>query len=157
MVVALLAVGGGAFAADPIYLDQMMEMSLPTLQQQFPRLRTEGCYQIGTGRFLMIEINKKDRKPSRVTISSIASCRRPDEGPDLDIRERSGVGLGDSTRDILEKLGRPDASAPPEADLKKLGETEYFYICRTTEGCSRHTSVFMREGIVSAIATWYSD
>ncbi|MEO8380527.1 MAG: hypothetical protein ABI779_12750 [Acidobacteriota bacterium] len=157
IIVALLSVGSTALAADPIYLDQMMEMPLVTLQQQFPRLRGEGCYQIGPDRFLQIEIAKKDRKPSRIVIASAPPCRKADEGPALDVRERIGVELGDSTRDILEKMGRPDASAPPDAAFKKLGETEYFYICRITPGCSRHTSVFMRDGIVSAISTWYSD
>lgn len=156
-VVALFAIISSAFAADPIYLDQLMEMPLSTLQQQFPRLRNEGCYQIGPERFLMIDINRKDRKPSRVVIASAAPCRRPEEGPVLDVRERTGVNLGDTTRDILDKLGRPDASAPPDAALKRLGETEYFYLCRVSDGCARHTSVFMRAGIVSAIAAWYSE
>jgi hypothetical protein len=157
VIVALLAVGSGAFAADPIYLDQLMEMPLATLQQQFPRLRTEGCYQIAADRFLVIDIDKKDRKPSRVLIASATPCRRAEEGPLLDVRERAGIDLGESTRDVLAKMGRPDASAPPDGNFKKLGETEYFYICRVSEGCARHTSVFMREGFVSAIATWYSE
>ena len=65
--------------------------------------------------------------------------------------------LGDSTVDIVEKMGRPDASAAPETALKTLGDTEYFYVCRVSEGCARHTSVFIRDGLVSAIAEWYSE
>jgi hypothetical protein len=54
-------------------------------------------------------------------------------------------------------MGRPDASAPPEVQLKKLGDTEYFFICRVSAGCARHTSVFLRDGLVTAIAEWYSE
>ena len=157
-IMALLVVSaGGVAAADPIYIDQLMEMPLTTLQQQFPKLRNEGCYHIAPDRYLWIQMEKKDRKPWRVAITSIAPCKRPEEGPLLDVRERQGVELGVRTREVLEKMGRPDASAPPEADFKKLGETEYVYMCRVSEGCARHTSIFMRDGYVTAISNWYSE
>jgi hypothetical protein len=41
--------------------------------------------------------------------------------------------------------------------MRKLGETEYFYICRVSEGCARHTSVLIRDGVVTAISEWYSE
>ena len=156
-VMALFLVAASSAAADPIYLDQLMEMPLATLQQHFPTLRNEGCYQIAADRFLLIGMDKKDQKPWRVALSSTAPCKRPQKGPAMDVRERTGVDLGTKTREVLDKLGRPDASAPPEPAFKRLGETEYFYICRVTEGCARHTSVFMRDGIVTGIASWYSD
>lgn len=140
-----------------LYLDQLMEMPLASLQQQFPKLRKEGCYQIAADRFLWIDMDKRDRKPWRVAISSSLPCKRAENGPALDVRERAGIDLGESTVKIVEKMGRPDASAAPEAPLRKLGETEYFYICRVSEGCARHTSVFVRDGIVTAIAEWYSE
>lgn len=156
-VMALLTVSVSGVAADPIYIDQLMEMPLATLQQQFPRLRNEGCYRIAPDRYLWIDMEKKDQKPWRVALASVAPCKRPEEGPAVDVRERTGIELGARTREVLEKMGRPDASAPPETAFKRLGETEYFYICRVSEGCARHTSVFMREGIVTAIASWYSE
>ena len=144
-------------AADPIYIDELVETPLGTLQQHFPRLRNEGCYRLADGRFLQITMDKKDEKPWRVTLSSVAPCRRPEDGPVLDVRHRSGVTLGDTTPAVIERLGRPEASAEPEADQRRLGTTEYFYICRVSEGCARHISIFTRDGGVTAISEWYSE
>jgi hypothetical protein len=157
IALAALLLAGSALAADPVYLDQLMERPLASLQQQFPGLKKEGCYRIGADRFLLIDIEKKDQKPWRVVLTSIVPCRRPEETlTAVDVRQRKGVELGDRTTLLLAKMGRPDAAAPPEAALKKLGETEYFFICRVSEQCARHTSVFVREGVVMAIAEWYS-
>ena len=156
IVVASLLFAGSAVAADPIYIDQLMELPLSTLQQSFPGLKKEGCYSVGADRFLLIDIEKKDQKPWRVVLTDTAPCRRPEEGPQLDVHQRKEVTIGMRTTEVVEKMGRPDASAAPEAALKKLGDTEYFYICRVSEGCARHTSVFVRNGIVTAIAEWYS-
>jgi hypothetical protein len=155
--VVLLAVPVSDVTAEPVFIDQLMEMSLSALQQQFPKLRNEGCYRIAPERYLWIDMEKKDKKPWRVALTSTPPCRRPEEGPVVDVRDRSGLDLGTRTREVLEKLGRPDASAAPENAFKQLGETEYFYICRVSEGCARHTSVFMRDGVVTAIASWYSE
>lgn len=156
MVVAVLI--AGSLAAKPLYLDAMMEMQLTELQEQFPSLRRDGCYRIGADRFLLIEIEKKAQKPARIVLSSVAPCRRPaDTAVALDIRHRKEINLGSKSLEVLEKMKRPDASAPPDGAFRKLGDTEYFYICRVSEGCARHTSVFMRDGVVSAIAEWYSE
>ena len=154
--VSLLLVAVSSRAADPLYLDEIIEMPLATLQTQFPGLKKEGCYRIATGRYLLITMDKKDGKPWRVALSADVPCRKPEDGPLLDVQHRKGVNLGDSTVAIVEKMGRPDASAVPETALKKLGDTEYFYVCRVSEGCARHTSVFIRAGLVSAVAEWYS-
>lgn len=154
--VSLLLAAVSSRAADPLYLDEIIEMPLATLQAQFPGLRKEGCYRVGTGRYLLVTMDKKDGKPWRVALSAETPCKKPEEGPLLDIRQRKGVELGDSTMAIVEKMGRPDASAAPETELRRLGETEYFYVCRVSEGCARHTSVFIRAGLVSAMAEWYS-
>lgn len=155
-VLALLV--SGVLAAEPLYLDEMAEMPLATLQQQFPSLRKDGCYRIGADRFLLIEIDKKDRKPWRVLLSSIAPCRRPeDTAVALDVRHRTEIELGARTVEVLQKVGRPDASAAPDGSARKLGDNEYFFICRVSEGCARHTSIFTRGGIVTAIAEWYSE
>lgn len=157
-VLALLFVTVSSRAADPVYLDELIETPLATLQTQFPGLKKEGCYRIGEGRFLLISVEaKKEHKPWRVAISSVEPCRRAEDVTAMDVEERSGVKLGESSVDIVHKMGRPDASAPPEAPLKKLGDTEFFFICRVSEGCARHTSVFLREGLVTAIAEWYSE
>jgi hypothetical protein len=153
----LLFVAAGARAADPVYLDQLIETPLVTLQAQFPGLRKEGCYRIADGHFLLLTMDKKDGKPWRVALTAAEPCRKPEDGPLLDVQHRSGVKLGDTTLSVIERMGRPDASAAPEVALKKLGDIEYFYICRVTEGCARHTSVFIRSGIVSALSEWYSD
>lgn len=156
-VVALL-VAGSAAAADPLYLDEMVEAPLSTLQRQFPTLRKEGCYRIAAERYLLIEIDRKDQKPWRVVLSSVAPCRRPEDVPvALDVRHRKEIAIGARTLEVLEKMKRPDASAPPDGQSRRFGDTEYFYICRVSEGCARHTSVFMRDGVVSAIAEWYSE
>jgi hypothetical protein len=154
---SLLFVAVTSHAADPVYLDQLIETPLATLQQQFPNLKAEGCYALDAERFLHITIHKKDRKPWRVTLTSESPCRRPEAVTGLDIRARSGVAIGDSTVSVVSRLGRPDASAPPNGDQRRLGEIEYFYICRVSEGCARHTSVFVKEGAVSAVSEWYSE
>ena len=154
--VSLLLVAVSSRAADPLYLDQLMEMPLATLQTQFPGLKKEGCYRVATGRYLLVTMDKKDGKPWRVALSASEPCRKPEDGPLLDVRHRKGVELGDSTLAIVEKMGRPDASAVPETALKRLGDMEYFYVCRVSEGCARHTSIFIKGGVVTAVAEWYS-
>ena len=155
---SLLLAGSTLRAADPVFLDQLIETPLATLQTQFPGLRKDGCYRLAADRFLLINVeSKKEHKPWRVAMTSVEPCRRPEDGPALEVRERSGVQLGDSTLAIVERLGRPDASAAPEAGLKRLGDTEYFYICRVEEGCARHTSFYIRDGVVTGIAEWYSE
>ena len=154
---ALLLLAGSAAAADPVYIDQLMEQQLTSLQRQFPGLKKDGCYRIGADRFLLIDVAKKDQKPWRVVLTSSPPCRRPEDVAAMDVRLRRGVELGQRTRDVLEMMGRPDASAAPESSLRKLGDTEYFYICQVSEGCARHTSIFVRDGIVTAIAEWYSE
>lgn len=157
-VLALLFVAGSSRAADPLYLDELIETPLATLQTQFPDLKKEACYRIGEGRFLLISVdNKKERKPWRIAISALEPCRRPLDAAELDVQLRAGVTLGDSSVKVVQALGRPDASAPPEQSLRKLGDTEYFFICRVEEGCARHTSVFLKDGTVTAIAMWYSE
>lgn len=154
--VSLLLVAVSSRAADPLYLDQLIEMSLSTLQQQFPGLRKEGCYRVAPGRHLLLTMDRKDGKPWRVALSADAPCKKPEDGPLLDVRHRKGVELGDTTIMIVEKMGRPDAAAAPETALRRIGDLEYFYVCRVTEGCARHTSVFIRGGLVTGIAEWYS-
>ena len=155
--VSLLLVAVGSRAADPVYLDQLIETPLATLQTQFGEgLRKEGCYRVADGRYLLLTMDKKDGKPWRVALSNAEPCRKPGDGPLLDVRHRSGIELGDSTIAVVEKMGRPDAAAAPETALRKLGDMEYFYVCRVSEGCARHTSVFIKSGLVSAIAEWYS-
>jgi hypothetical protein len=157
IAVALLLAAGSSLAADPVYLDELAETPLASLQQNFPKLKNEGCYQLYADRFLLITMDKKDQKPWRVVVSTIAPCRRPEPGPQLDVRERAGVELGHSVVQVVGSIGRPDATAPPDAALRRLGELEYFYICRVSEGCARHTSVFIKDGVVTAIAEWYSE
>ena len=143
--------------AAPVYIDQLMETPLATLQTQFSGLRKEGCYRLVDGRHLMISMNMKERKPWRVALATDAPCRKPQAGPEMDVQHRSGVLLGDKMLSVVEKLGRPDTSTEPEAAMERLGENEYFYMCRVSEGCARHTSIFIRDGAVSAISDWYSD
>lgn len=155
-LLAVLLVATGARAADPVYLDQLIESPLATLEAQFGPIKREGCFQIAPDRFLLLTMDKKNQKPSRVVLTSIEPCKRPVAGPNLDVRERNGVLLGETTVAVVEHLGRPDAAAAPDPSLKKLGDTEYFYICRFEEGCNRQTSVLMRGGQVTAISEWYS-
>mgnify|MGYP006200210901 CR=1 FL=1 len=70
----------------------------------------------------------------------------------MDLQHRKGIALGDGTAAVLEKIGRPDAMTEAEPKLRNLGDTEYFYICRVEQDCARHTSVFTRDGVVTAIA-----
>jgi hypothetical protein len=153
-----LLFAGATLAADPVYIDQLMEQPLASLQQQFPGLKKEGCYHIGGNRHVLIDLDKKDQKPWRIVLAAgPAPCRRAETAAAIDLRQRKGVELGDGSAVLLSKMGRPDAAAAPESSLKKLGDTEYFFICRFSEGCARHTSVFVREGVVTAIAEWYSE
>jgi hypothetical protein len=155
LVILILATA--SLAAEPLYIDEMMETPASELRRAFRDLRTEGCYRIGEQQFLLISIDKKDQKPWRVVLSSVEPCRRPVDVAALEVRARSGIRTGDSAMIVLEELGRPDTSAAPERALRPLGETEYFYLCRVEEGCARHTSVFFNNGIVTAIAEWYSE
>ena len=156
IVVASLLLAGGAFAADPVYIDQLMELPLSSLQRSFPGLKKEGCYRIGAERFLLIGIEKKDQKPWRVIVTGTAPCKRPEDAAEMDVRDRRGIEIGQGSPAIIARLGRPDAAAPPDPPLRKLGDLEYFYICRVSEGCARHTSVFVRNGVVTAFGEWYS-
>ena len=158
LVVSLLFVSVSSHAAEPVYLDQLMETPLATLQAQFPNLKREGCYRVAEGRYLLISVHKKDGKPSRIAYTSEVPCKRPiDTTEAIDIRARKGVELGDSPMAVREKMGQPDASTTPEAALKRLGDVEYFFVCRVSEMCARHTSVFLRNGTVTALAEWYSE
>lgn len=156
VAVAIAFLAAASAAAEPIYLDELVESPLATLQGLFPGLRNEGCYVIGENLYALINIEKKQQKPWRVAITSVEPCRRPVSAPALEVRERQGVMLGQSAVDVIGHLGRPDASAAPEESLSRLGDIEYFYICRVEEGCARHKSIFMRDGIVTAISEWYS-
>jgi hypothetical protein len=133
-----------------------MEQPLASLQQTFPGLKKEGCYRIAADRYLLIDMEKKDQKPWRVIVTGSVPCKRPEDVAFMDVRLRRGIEIGQKSLEVVEKLGRPDAAAAPDPALKKLGDTEYFYICRVSEGCARHTSVFVREGVVTAVAEWYS-
>ena len=156
--VTLLLLAVSSRAADPLYLDQLIETPLATLQTQFGEgLRKEGCYRIAEGRYLLLTLDKKDGKPWRVALSADVPCRKATEGPAVDVRHRKGIELGDSTVQVVEKMGRPDAAAAPETALKRLGDMEYFYVCRLSDNCARHTSVFIKDGLVSAVAEWYSE
>jgi hypothetical protein len=154
--VSLLLVAVNSRAAEPVYLDQLIEMPLDTLQSYFPGLRKEGCYRVAENRYLLLTMDKKDGKPWRVALSGEVPCRRAEDVQYMDVQHRKGIEIGDSTVKIVEKMGRPDAAAEPETAMRKLGEIEYFYVCRVSEGCARHTSIFIRNGVVSAIAEWYS-
>ena len=153
----LLAIAFTANAADPIYLDEMMETPLAKLQSTFPDLTREGCYRIAENRYVLITINKKDQKPSRVVLAAAPPCRRADTGPVVEIRERAGVELGQSQVAVVQRMGSPEMSAQSDKDNKRFGDWEFFYICRVSQECARHTSVFIRNGVVSAIAEWYSE
>jgi hypothetical protein len=155
-VLSLLFVAVAAVAADPVYLDELMESPVPRLQTMFPDLRKEGCYQIAADRYLLLTIEKKEQKPWRIILASSLPCKRAESGPLLDVHERSGVELGQSQSAVVQRLGRPESALPADSNMKLFGDTEYFYICRVSESCARHTSVFLKNGIVSAIAEWYS-
>lgn len=156
-VLGLAFFATSAFAADPVYLDELIEMPLATLQRSFPDLRKEGCYQIGPDRYLLLSIDKKDQKPWRVVLAAQPPCRRAEQGPQFDVRVRNGVELGAGLADVVAKTGRPETAAHPDEAGRRFGEMEYFFICRVSEGCARHTSVYFRDGTVSAVSEWYSE
>ena len=156
-VLILLLVAGVTAAADPVYLDEIVETPLPSLQRLFPDLKKEGCYRIGDERYVLITMDKKDAKPWRVVLASAPPCRRAETGPAIDIRVRSGIDLGWGQTAVVERMGRPDTAQPAEQTMKKFGEMEFFYLCRVSESCARHTSVFITKGNVSAISEWYSE
>ncbi|HEX2122990.1 MAG TPA: hypothetical protein VHL59_15260 [Thermoanaerobaculia bacterium] len=156
-VVTLLLAAGSSRAADPVYLDQLIETPLATLQTQFADLKKEGCYRIGETRYVLISMDKKDQKPWRVVLSSAPPCKRPETGPLIDVRSRAGIELGQTPVMVVGKIGRPDTANSAEKDMRLFGENEYFYVCRVSPECARHTSVFITDGVVTAIAEWYSE
>ena len=155
-VLSLMFVAASA-AADPVYLDELVETPLATLQRMFAGLKREGCYRIAEERYVLITIDKKDEKPWRVVLASTPPCRRPDTGPAIDLRVRTGIELGQTQIAVVERMGRPDTAAEAELSMKKFGDMEFFYVCRVSESCARHTSVFLKHGSVSAVAEWYSE
>lgn len=156
-VLAFLLFATSLGAADPTYLDTMVETPLATLQTQFPNLKKEGCYKLAENRYLLISIDKKDQKPWRVALTMKEPCRRPVDIPFIDVQARIGINLGDSPADLVRIFGSPDAASRADASMKKLGDMEYFFLCRVEEGCARHTSVFITDGQVTAISEWYSE
>jgi len=152
----LLLIAFGANAADPIYLDELMETPLAKLQATFPQLTKEGCYRVAENRYVLITIEKKDQKPWRVVLASEPPCRRFETGPAIDVRERAGVELGESQIEVVKKMGSPEMSAQADKDNKRFGDWEFFYICKVSADCARHTSIYIRNGNVTAIAEWYS-
>src|SRR5690349_24814550 len=98
---ALVLTTAVAQAADPIYLDQLIETPADTLEAQLGKMKREGCFQIGADRFLFITMDKKDRKPWRVVLSSIEPCKKPVQVAEMDVRERNGVNIGDTTPNVL--------------------------------------------------------
>ena len=153
----LMLAAATGIAADPVYLDEIAETPLSRLQTMFAGLKNEGCYRIAEERYVLITIDKKDEKPWRVVLSSTPPCRRADTGPAIDLRVRTGVELGETQLAVVGRMGRPDTAAEAEPSMKKFGDMEFFYLCRVSESCARHTSVFLKQGTVSAVAEWYSE
>jgi hypothetical protein len=156
-VLSLLFVAAAGSAAEPVYLDELMEMPVARLQTTFTDLKKEGCYRIADNRYVLVQIDKKDLKPWRVVLASTPPCRRAETGPLLDLRERAGVDLGETQVDVVKQMKRPETAQPTDVSLRRFGDMEWFYICRVSEGCARHTSVFFKDGVVSAISEWYSE
>lgn len=157
-VLALTLAVSGSIAADPIYIDQLMETPLDALQTHFAGLKRDGCYTLPDGRFVLVNVNRGEQKAWRIAITADAPCRRPAAvRTPMDLQQRKGVAIGDSAADVVAKLGRPDAATDTDSKLRKFGDSEYFYVCRVDQECARHTSIFMRDGLVSAIAEWYSE
>lgn len=156
-VLSLLFIAAAGSAADPVYLDELMEMPVARLQTTFRDLKKEGCYRIAENRYVLVQIDKKDLKPWRVVIATEAPCRRAETGPVMDLRERTGVDLGQTQVDVVKQMKRPETAQPTDSSLRRFGDMEWFYICRVSESCARHTSVFFKDGLVSAIAEWYSE
>ena len=154
---ATLSIAAAAAAAGPLYLDDFVEAPLERIRSVFPDLQKEGCYRVSETAYLLLTIDEEDEKPWRVVLGSSAPCTEVEEVPPVDVRHRSGVRLGDSTRQVVERLGRPEMSDAPQPPHRGLGDTEYFYLCRVEEMCARHTSIFLRDGKVVAIAEWYSE
>jgi hypothetical protein len=156
-VLALLFVAAAGNAADPIYIDELMETPVARLQTTFGTLKKEGCYRIAENRYVLVQIDKKDLKPWRVVLATEPPCRRAETGPVLDLRERAGAELGQTQVDVVRQMKRPETAQPTDTTLRRFGDMEWFYICRVSDGCARHTSVFFKDGVVSAIAEWYSE
>lgn len=142
--------------ADTVYLDELIEMPQSALQARFPGLKKQGCYRIAENRYLSITMNRRGDVPLRVTLSS-EPCRRPADIAGIEVLHRSGAEVGGSPVDVVTKLGQPHASATPDTSQERLGDTEYLYICQISQGCNRHTSVFLRDGVVTAISEWHSE
>lgn len=156
VLVAALSVAA-AEPQGPLYIDDVVEAPLEQLQSVFPGLQKEGCYRINDSAHLLLTIDEKAEKPWRVVLASAPPCGEVEDiAGFLDIRHRSGVRLGDSAERVVERLGRPEMSDAPQPPHRGLGDIEYFYLCRVSEMCARHTSIFLRRGKVIAIAEWYS-
>ena len=158
VVLALLMLVSARAYADAVYIDELMQTPLDVLQTHFEGLKKDGCYRLADGRYVLLNVDRRSKKPQRVVISASEPCKRPAAArTPMDLRHRGGIEIGDSTLVVLEKMGRPDASAAPEAAFRGLGDLEYFYVCRAEAECVKNTSVFVRQGSVSAISEWYSD
>jgi hypothetical protein len=158
VVLALLMTASARLHADAVFIDELMQTPLDVLQTHFEGLKRDGCYRLPDGRYVLLNVDRKTKKPQRVVISASEPCKRPaDARTPIELRHRGGIAIGDTTLVVLEKMGRPDASAAPGSDFRQLGDLEYFYVCRAEAECLKHTSVFVREGVVTAISEWYSE
>ena len=107
-LLSLLALAVPAKAADPVYLDQLIETPLNALQAQFPNLKKEGCYRTGEGRYHA----EQEHHPAAVRdapdlrMGRAAESHTGDElpGPLVEVPGRFGVRLGHQSH----PPGRPD-------------------------------------------------
>src|SRR5688500_11923454 len=119
LAVVLLLLAAGSMAAEPVYLDELVETPLTRLQTMFPGLKKEGCYRIADDRYVLITIDKKDEKPWRVVLASAPPCRRAETGPAIDLRVRTGIELGETQIAVVERMGRPETAAASEPSMRK--------------------------------------
>lgn len=155
-------------SAPPRTLDDLLDAPVASVEHWYGPGTYLRCYQLGDSRFINLDVDEGDpRQFWSVELADVPECATT-MAPNADMPStfKVGVDLGDTVEKALSILGRPDEvlKEAPEgssdaaiARFKRLGGIEYIFRCKAPATCGTVTSIFARDGKVSAVSVWYSD
>lgn len=155
-------------SSPPRVLDDLLDSPVASVEQRYGPGSYLRCYQLGDSRFVNLDVDEGD--PGHfwsVELADVSDCETTmAPNPGMPSTFNVGVDLGDPVEKALTVLGHPDEvlTEAPEgssdaaiARFKRRGGTEYIFRCKTPATCGTVTSIFARNGKVSAISIWYAD
>ena len=155
-------------SAPPRAMDDLLDTPVASVERRFGPGSYARCYQISDGRFVNLGVDDED--PTRfwsVELADVSDCTTT-MPPLIEMPSKFNIGvdLGDPIEKALSVLGQPDSvlKQPPEGSsdeivlrFQRRGGIEYMYRCKAPPDCGSVTSIFARNGKVSAISISYSD